>query len=55
VLVTSGATQQAAAAQQSPVSTAKVERGELLATASQDASLTYRARSDRSPYLVVLL
>jgi hypothetical protein len=53
VVVTSGAKQQAVAAQQSPVNTVKVERRELSATVSEAGTLTYRARSDGSPYSVI--
>ena len=54
VLVTSGARQQAvAAAQQVPTNTAQVEKRTLSATVSQGGILTYRARSDGSPYSVI--
>jgi hypothetical protein len=53
VVVTSGAKQQALAAQQSPLNTVKVERRELSATVSEAGTLTYRARSDGSPYSVI--
>ncbi len=54
VLVTSGAKQQALAAQQSPsANTATVEERTLSAVVSQPGILTYRARSDGSPYLVI--
>ena len=54
VLVTSGATQQARAAQQSPsANTVAVEKRTLSATVSQPGILTYRARSDGSPYPVI--
>ncbi len=52
-VVTSGAKHQALAAQQSPVNTVKVERRELSATVSEAGTLTYRARSDGSPYSVI--
>jgi hypothetical protein len=53
VLATSGAKQQALAAQQSPVHTATVEKRTLSAMVSQPGTLTYRARSDGSPYSVI--
>ena len=53
VAVTSGAKPQALAAQHSPVNTARVERRTLSATVSQGGILTYRARSDDSPYVVI--
>jgi multidrug efflux pump subunit AcrA (membrane-fusion protein) len=45
-----GATQ---AAQEPPANTAKVEKGKLSAVISMDGTLTYRARSDGSPYAVI--
>jgi hypothetical protein len=54
VLVASGAKQQALAAQQSPsANTAAVEKRTLSAMVSQPGTLTYRARSDGSPYSVI--
>jgi Putative peptidoglycan binding domain len=53
VVVTSGAKHQALAPQQSPVNTVKVERRELSATVSEAGTLTYRGRSDGSPYSVI--
>jgi hypothetical protein len=53
VLVTSGAKQRALAAQQPPANTASVERRTLSAIVSQAGTLTYRARSDGSPYAVI--
>ena len=54
VLVTSGAKQQARAAQQSPsANTAAVQKRTLSARVSQSGTLTYRARSDGSPYPVI--
>jgi hypothetical protein len=53
VVVMSDAKQQAAGAQQSPVNTANVQRMTLSATVSQPGTLTYRARSDGSPYSVI--
>ena len=41
------------AAQEPPANTAKVEQGELSAMVSLDGTLTYRARSDGSPYSVI--
>jgi hypothetical protein len=49
----SGAKQATAAGQESPVNTATVEKGRLSATVSQYGTLTYRARSDGSPYSVI--
>jgi peptidoglycan hydrolase-like protein with peptidoglycan-binding domain len=53
VLVMSGAKQQALAAQQAPAHTAQVERRTLSAMVSQPGILTYRTRSDGSPYSVI--
>jgi hypothetical protein len=53
VIVTSGAKQQALAAQQPPANTARVEKRTLSATVSQPGVLTYRAQSDGSPYPVI--
>ena len=53
VVVMSGPQQQAQGAQQSPVNTAQVERRTLSAMVSQAGILTYRARSDGSPYSVI--
>jgi peptidoglycan hydrolase-like protein with peptidoglycan-binding domain len=52
VVLMSGAKQQALAAQQPPAHTAQVEKRTLSAMVSQAAILTYRARSDGSPYSV---
>jgi peptidoglycan hydrolase-like protein with peptidoglycan-binding domain len=49
----SGAKPQALAAQQPPADTAHVERRALSAVISEDGILTYRARSDGSPYSVI--
>ncbi len=49
----SGAKQQALAAQQVPTNTAQVEKRSLSAMVSQGGILTYRARSDGSPYSVI--
>jgi hypothetical protein len=53
VLATSGTKQQTLAAQQSPVHTATMEKRTLSSMVSQPGTLTYRARSDGSPYLVI--
>jgi len=45
--------QAASAAEELPPSTANVERGNLSAMVSLDGILTYRARSDGSPYSVI--
>jgi peptidoglycan hydrolase-like protein with peptidoglycan-binding domain len=49
----SAAKQATPAAQEPPANTAKVERGELSAMVSLYGTLTYRARSDGSPYSVI--
>jgi peptidoglycan hydrolase-like protein with peptidoglycan-binding domain len=53
VVVASGAKQATAAAQESPANTMKVEKGELSSMVSLDGTLTYRARSDGSPYSAI--
>jgi putative peptidoglycan binding protein len=53
VVAVSSAEQAIAAAQEPPVNTAKVERGKLSDLVSQYGTLTYRARSDGSPYPVI--
>ena len=53
VVALSGAEQATAAAQEPPANTATVEQGKLSAMVSQDGTLTYRARSDGSPYSVI--
>jgi hypothetical protein len=53
VVAMSGATQSTSAAQESPVNTATVERGKLSDMVSQYGILTYRTRSDGSPYAVI--
>jgi hypothetical protein len=53
VMAMSGAEQPAAAAAGPAANTVKVELGELSAMVSQDGTLTYRARSDGSPYPVI--
>ena len=50
--VLSGAEDTAGDAQAPPANTAQVEKGKLSAAVSQDGTLTYRARSDGSPYSV---
>jgi hypothetical protein len=47
------ATQATPAAQEPPADTVMVERGELSSMVSLDGTLTYRARSDGSPYSVI--
>ena len=49
----SGAEHPTAAAQAPAANTAKVEKGELSAMVSGAGTLTYRARSDGSPYSVI--
>jgi multidrug efflux pump subunit AcrA (membrane-fusion protein) len=53
VVVISSADQAAPAAPKAPVSTAKVQRGELSAMVSLNGTLTYRARTDGSPYVAI--
>ncbi len=53
VVVTSGDEHRTAAAQGPADDTVKVEKGELSAMVSQGGTLTYRARSDGSPYPVI--
>ena len=53
VVVMSGAKQATPAAQEPPANTVKVEKGELSAMVSLDGTLTYRARSDGSPYSAI--
>src|SRR5439155_18417717 len=53
VVVMTGANQATAAAQEPPANTAKVQKGKLSAMVSLDGTLTYRARSDGSPYSVI--
>src|SRR5262249_57433109 len=48
-----GAKQETAAAQEPLANTATVQRGKLSATVFQYGTLTYRARSDGSPYSVI--
>ena len=53
VVAASGAKQAAPAANVAPTNTAKGGQGELSATVSLGATLTYRAQSDGSPYSVI--
>jgi hypothetical protein len=53
VVVMSSAKPSTTVAQDTPANTAKVEEGRLSAMVSQDGTLTYRARSDGSPYSVI--
>jgi hypothetical protein len=53
VVLTSRITQATQAAQEPPANTAKVKQGKLSAMVSLDGTLTYRARSDGSPYSVI--
>jgi hypothetical protein len=53
VVVVSGGKDATAAAQEPPVNTAKVLRGDLSAMVSLDGTLTYRARADGSPFSAI--
>jgi hypothetical protein len=53
VVVASGAKEAAPAARESPANTVEVEEGTLSSMVSLDGTLTYRARSDGSPYSVI--
>jgi peptidoglycan hydrolase-like protein with peptidoglycan-binding domain len=53
VAATSCANQATLAAQEQPANTAKVQKGKLSAMVSMYGTLTYRARSDGSPYSVI--
>jgi hypothetical protein len=53
VVVASSADQATPTPQELPANTATVKRGELSAMVSLDGTLTYRARSDGSPYSVI--
>jgi peptidoglycan hydrolase-like protein with peptidoglycan-binding domain len=53
VVVMSAANQAAPAEHEPPANTGKVERGKLSAMVSLDGTLTYRARSDGSPYSAI--
>jgi peptidoglycan hydrolase-like protein with peptidoglycan-binding domain len=50
VVVASGSEDASPAAQEPPANTVKVEKGKLSSMVSLDGTLTYRARSDGSPY-----
>jgi peptidoglycan hydrolase-like protein with peptidoglycan-binding domain len=53
VVVTSNAKQATPSAQERPANIVKVERGELSSMVSLNGTLTYRARSDGSPYSAI--
>jgi peptidoglycan hydrolase-like protein with peptidoglycan-binding domain len=53
VVVMSSANDAASAAHEPPVTTGTVDKGKLSDTVSQFGTLTYRGRSDGSPYVVV--
>ena len=53
VVAMSGGNEVTAAAQEPPANTVQVERGKLSAMVSLDGTLTYRARSDGSPYSAI--
>jgi peptidoglycan hydrolase-like protein with peptidoglycan-binding domain len=53
VVAGSSAEQATPPPQDTPANTAKVEKGKLSAMVSEDGTLTYRARSDGSPYAVI--
>ena len=53
VVAMSGAEQVTPAAQDPPANTVTVEKGELSSMVSLDGTLTYRARSDGSPYSAI--
>jgi hypothetical protein len=53
VVAMSSAQQATRSAQEPPANTATVERGRLSDMVSQYGTLTYRARSDGSPYAVI--
>ena len=53
VVVASGGNEATPATQESPANTAKVEKGKLADMVSLDGTLTYRARSDGSPYSAI--
>jgi peptidoglycan hydrolase-like protein with peptidoglycan-binding domain len=53
VVVASGANDATPAAQASPANTLRVEKGKLSSMVSLDGTLTYRARSDGSPYSAI--
>jgi peptidoglycan hydrolase-like protein with peptidoglycan-binding domain len=53
LVVASSATEPTSAAQELPANTVAVEKGDLSAMVSLDGTLTYRARSDGSPYSAI--
>ena len=53
VVVMSSAREATPSAKSTPASTARVEKGDLSSMVSVDGTLTYRARSDGSPYSVI--
>jgi hypothetical protein len=53
VVATSSGTHATSAGQERPANTVKVEKGKLSAMVSLNGTLTYRARSDGSPYSVI--
>jgi peptidoglycan hydrolase-like protein with peptidoglycan-binding domain len=53
VVMSTSAEQTPAAAQELPADTVKVEKGDLSSMVSLDGTLTYRARSDGSPYSAI--
>jgi hypothetical protein len=53
VIVLTRADQATATPHDTPVNTARVQRGDLSAMVSQGGTLTYRARSDGSPYAAI--
>jgi peptidoglycan hydrolase-like protein with peptidoglycan-binding domain len=53
VVVLSGSDHTTSAAQAAPTNTAQVKQGKLSAVVAHDGTLTYRARSDGSPYAVI--
>ena len=53
VVVASSGNEATSAAQELPANTVRVERGELSSMVTLDGTLTYRARSDGSPYSAI--
>jgi peptidoglycan hydrolase-like protein with peptidoglycan-binding domain len=53
VVMSTSAEQTTAAAQELPANTVEVEKGDLSSMVSLDGTLTYRARSDGSPYSAI--
>jgi peptidoglycan hydrolase-like protein with peptidoglycan-binding domain len=53
VVVASGSNEPTQSAQEAPANTVKVEKGRLSSMVSRDGTLTYRARSDGSPYSAI--